>query len=196
MEKLYTGTNFLTEFRKRETIRNSITISIKYWSAFLAENDCAPAIAGGYGGNLSCRTQEGFFITAAGANLAELQDEQITHVRSFNLQMNKVIVDGVCLPSSESLLHGAIYEARPEINAIFHGHHSVSLSQSKALKIKVTANEAPYGSKELINEVLRILSDENFVIMKNHGFLSMGKTTDEAGEMVRKVRGLLRSGDG
>jgi len=67
---------------------------------------------------LSCRDAESFLITASGANLAELKPNQIVRVIDANLDIQKVWAEGSCLPSSETLLHAAIYKARPEINAI------------------------------------------------------------------------------
>jgi len=86
-------------------------------------------------------------------------------------------------PSSESMLHYAIYAGRKEINAIFHGHSKEILKYGDKLGV-VTEKEMSYGSIELIEEVLKILDKNDFVILKNHGFLSLGKNMEEAGKLV------------
>ncbi|CEG13705.1 hypothetical protein MSIBF_A4520002 [groundwater metagenome] len=42
--------------------------------------------------------------------------------------------------------------------------------------------EQPYGSTELVDEVVKILNmNYNYFLIKEHGFISLGKTIDEAG---------------
>jgi len=182
----YQGTKFQTELIDKEVVSGLIE-NLQYWAALFARNNCAPALPGGYGGNLSCRDAESFLITASGANLAELKPNQIVRVIDANLDIQKVWAEGSCLPSSETLLHAAIYKARPEINAIFHGHYPVFEDNFKKLGIAITSEAAEYGSMKLVNDVLAILGKENFLLLRNHGFVSLGKTCEEAGKQVIRV---------
>ena len=75
-----------------------------------------------------------------------------------------------------------IYEKRPEVNAIFHGHSLELLKPG----IVTTEEEKPYGTVELVEEVLKVLDNDVFVL-KNHGFVSLGKTMDEAGNNIVKL---------
>jgi ribulose-5-phosphate 4-epimerase/fuculose-1-phosphate aldolase len=182
----YKGTKFRTNL-KEAVIESPLIAEIKYWSALLARNNCAPVLSGGFGGNLSCREGDSFLITASGANLADLDKNQVVRVLDFDLNSQCVEAEGSCLPSSETLLHGAIYRARPEINAVFHGHYPVFEENFVQLGLRITKQAAEYGSIQLVNDVLEILGDENFVLLKNHGFISLGRTMQEAGDNVLSI---------
>ncbi|MCF7911920.1 MAG: class II aldolase/adducin family protein [Candidatus Cloacimonetes bacterium] len=179
----YKGTKFRTNL-KEAVIESPLAAELKYWSAVLARNNCAPAIPGGYGGNLSCREGNSFLITASGANLANLGNDQIVRVVNFDLNRLEVDAEGWCLPSSETLLHGAVYKARPEIKAVFHGHYPAFEENFMRLGLKITARAAEYGSIDLVKDVLEILGDESIVLLRKHGFISLGETADEAGNNI------------
>lgn len=55
----------------------------------------------------------------------------------------------------------------------------------------MTAREQPYGTTELVSEILSALDGHRFVVMRNHGFVSFGTTMKEAGreaeEILRRV---------
>ncbi|MDP8221670.1 MAG: class II aldolase/adducin family protein [Candidatus Stygibacter frigidus] len=182
----YQGTKFQTELVEKEVISDFIE-ELQYWAALFARNNCAPAIPGGYGGNLSCRDADSFLITASGANLADLKPDQIVKVNKISLDDLTVWAEGYCLPSSETLLHAAIYKARPEIIAIFHGHYPVFEDNFAKLGIPITSEAADYGSIKLVNDVLEILGKEKFLLLRHHGFISLGKTCQDAGEQVINV---------
>ncbi len=84
-------------------------------------------------------------------------------------------------PSSESMLHHEIYKMRPDVNAIFHGHSGLLLKRGN---LPTTKEEKAYGSIELVKEVSKILNKGNLLLMKNHGFLSLGKSMEEAGKLA------------
>jgi L-ribulose-5-phosphate 4-epimerase len=48
----------------------------------------------------------------------------ISRILSYDHLRNSVVAQGPCAPSSESMTHGAIYDASLEIRAIVHGHDS------------------------------------------------------------------------
>ena len=50
-----------------------------------------------------------------------------------------------------------------------------------------TEKEEEYGTVALVQGVLDVLGENNFLIMKNHGFISLGKTMQEAGELSLKM---------
>ncbi|MBN1948780.1 MAG: class II aldolase/adducin family protein, partial [Candidatus Cloacimonetes bacterium] len=110
-------------------------------------------------------------------------------VSKVNLQDELVYACGLREPSSETLVHYCIYQARPEINAIFHGHCQLILDKAGELNLPETAVESAYGTHELAEAVLQIINQHNFLIMKNHGFLSLGKTMQEAGNSILTILG-------
>ncbi len=187
MGNIYTGIKFHTEFRNKTILQSRLVDVIRHWSGVFARNNCAPAVPGGFGGNLSCREGEGFLITASGANLADLTAEQIVRICHIDQDNLNVVAEGCLEPSSETLLHGAIYQARTEINAVFHGHYPIFEANFSTLGYRITENEAEYGSLQLVQEALAILGNEKFILLRNHGFISMGTSPEEAGNTIMDI---------
>ena len=161
---------------------------LKHWCTLFHQHDLAPLYESGSFGNLSFRIRPDaneFYITATGLKLKEdLSNDHFVKVTAVDLKKQLIESEGSLAPSSESMLHYAIYNERKDINAIFHGHSPVILNKEKKLELPITVREEPYGSVALVKSVLEILDRHNFLIMKNHGFLSLGKTMDEAGELA------------
>lgn len=151
-------------------------------------NDCGlcPSYGQGSFGNLSYRAKSGFFvITASGLELkGQLTKNDFVLVEKVDHEKFTVYCRGLRVPSSESPLHGAVYARRPDVNAIFHGHCQDILEKSE--RYACTRGEEAYGSRELVDRVLEILDNESFIIMGNHGFLSLGATMEAAG--ARAIR--------
>jgi ribulose-5-phosphate 4-epimerase/fuculose-1-phosphate aldolase len=74
------------------------------------------------------------------------------------------------------------------VNAIFHGHSLPILNAAHSLKLVETKREKPFGSLDLIREVIKVLNDSNFIVMKNHGFLSLGENMDNAGKLAISIQ--------
>ncbi len=158
---------------------------LKEWSKRFQINGLTPEIEGNYTGNLSFRSKAGFIITASGLKSKEnLSNDCFVTVKSYEEQSNTVYVEGKRQPSSEAVMHFLIYKARKEVNAIFHGHNNAIIANAEKLKLPVTEREHEPGSLELANEVLKTLGDKNLIVIKNHGFISMGKTMKEAGKQA------------
>lgn len=69
-----------------------------------------------YNGHASQRTAEGFVVNSADSNRARLTGDNLSHVA-----LDGTPLDGP-RPPNEVHLHAAIYAARPEVEAIVHGH--------------------------------------------------------------------------
>jgi L-fuculose-phosphate aldolase len=176
---------FNTTFASNEVPSDNRIKELKEWCESFQKNDLTPEIEGNYTGNLSFRTESGFIITASGLkNKENLFDDCFVHVKNYDKLSNTVYVEGKSQPSSEAVMHFLIYQNRPEVNSIFHGHSDIIIEKAEKLKLPVTKIEHQPGSKELAEEVLRALKDNNLIIIKNHGFISLGKTMKEAGEQA------------
>jgi S-methyl-5-thioribose-1-phosphate isomerase len=189
-EETYQGVKFKTAFRKREAPCNKKIEDIKYWCRIFHKKNLAPPYPGGSFGNLSFRIRNGknnFIITGSRIGLKNsLTNDSFVEVVNCDFENKIISVNGTREPSSESMLHSAIYKARPEINAIFHGHCKKLLKNASKLKIPSTSKEESYGTMELVNSVLEIIDKNDMVAMKNHGFIALGKTMKEAGEIALK----------
>ncbi|MFN3201686.1 MAG: class II aldolase/adducin family protein [Bradymonadia bacterium] len=143
-----------------------------------------PARYGGVGyGNLSCRLPGGgFLVTGTGTGgLDTLGPEHLCEIIDFDLESNSVTSTGPVAPSSESMTHGALYEAAPEASAIIHIHGPLLWAHSDHLEVMVTAPGVAYGTPQMGREVERLL-DAGFAqpLIKmtghEHGFLAFGPT--------------------
>ncbi len=185
MTEIYSGIKFKVTFDKNRKPVSKKSELLKAWSRKFSELGLAPRYENGCGGNLSFRTSGGFIITAAGSDLGKLDDSDLVEVLAADISTRQVFVIGVKEPSSESILHHEIYQRRHDINAVFHGHDDLVLRYNSQLKLPVTEKEHPYGTIALVWAVTRLLKDD-YILLKNHGFLALGKDMDEAGKLSLK----------
>ncbi len=158
---------------------------LKEWCGEFQKNKLTPEVEGNYTGNLSFRSGEGVVITASGLKSKEnLADNCFVYVKDYEGQSNTFYVEGKKHPSSESIMHHLIYKTCEDINAVFHGHNNVIVKNADELKLPVTEKEYESGTIELAKEVLKVLGDNKVVVLKNHGFVSLGTTMKEAGELA------------
>ena len=196
----YIGTKFQTIFLGKDILRVPKINELKKWGKKISEMGFIPHYKNekepnrlSSAGNLSFRNNNGFIITASYSDLFNLQDEDFVEVKNVDLKQKKIWVNGTKEPSSETMLHHAIYQERNDVNAIFHGHSDKLLKNYKKLRLISTKYEATYGTIELINSVLEVLKVENFLIIKNHGFLSLGNAINRAGNEIMNINIRLRN---
>ena len=180
MPEVYVGTKFRTIFARREAPRDVPPAELVTWCHRWA----ALGLGGDTAGNLSCRTAEGFLINRTAGDLGAITPGEFVEVLAADIGGRVVTVAGRFEPSSESLLHAGIYAARHEVNAICHGHCAPLLAAAERLGLPATAREQPYGTPELVSEVLAVLGQNPLVIMRGHGFVTLGRTMDEAAQFA------------
>ncbi len=183
MSEIYTGTKFKTIFASRTPPHCPQINELIKWCRRFAELGLAP----GGAGNMSFRSRNGFIVSRTAGHLGLLKADEFTEVLKTDLAQRELTVAGAHEPSSESMMHAAIYETRPEVGAVFHGHHDKILSQGERLGLPVTAHEQPYGTAEIVREILQILGPNHFFLIRSHGFVSLGKSMDEAGQHTEAV---------
>ena len=168
-----------------DEVPSDARIELKEWSERFQRNGLTPEIEGNYTGNLSFRSREGFVITASGLKSKEnLSNDCFVYVKNYDEQSNTVYIEGSRQPSSEAVMHFLIYKTRKEVNAIFHGHNDAIIMNAEKLGFPVTEKEHEPGTIELAKEVLKVLGDKKLIVLKNHGFVSLGRTMKEAGELA------------
>ncbi len=156
-------------------------------AALLVELGLVPDHPGGGGGNLSFRRGRGLIITGGGVYLGRVELAQLVEVAGCDPAKNEVCARGVLEPSSETLLHWAVYCARPEVRAVFHGHDAAVLAAAGKLGLPITAVEQPYGSPALVEEVLKVLDGHYYLLLRNHGFLALGRTLAQTGRLAASM---------
>ena len=158
----------------------------------------------GSAGNVSARAEapDAMYITPTSVAYPDLAPEQIVMVTFAGDPL-----EGEGLPSSESLLHGAIYRARPDAQAIVHAHPlfaSVLAVRREAIPPIVdeqiiylgggveVSDYAPPGSDELAASTLQALDSRNAVLLANHGTVTLARDPASALELTRLVERLAQ----
>lgn len=143
-------------------------------------------------GNVSCRVNDEYFvITPSGKSYQSLTPKDIVKVK-----INDLSYDSEVKPSSEKGIHAKVYMLKPEINFVIHTHQvnasvigASNLNSMEIVKeyksIKgnvICAKYALPGTKKLCNNVVDVIknSDQNALIMKNHGALCYGENYEDA----------------
>lgn len=144
---------------------------------------------GGSGGNSSVRFGDEVYITPTGIALDEVMADTLVRVR---LKTGEVLSANGGKPSKELPMHLAIYQARPDLNAIIHLHPvdciaaTLLLDEDELLpcyvpghvkKIKRPPVEEyfPAGSPELAVNTMMLFEKNDGVFLKRHGIIAGGK---------------------
>ena len=180
----YQGIKFQTKKIKSKIPEDIRVSTLQGLCKIFHDMNLAPPYERGSYGNLSYRfddNKDEFIITCSKSSLKDsTSNDKFALVHNINLT-GLVSYSGAREPSSESMLHYAIYNKRKDINAIFHGHCKEISENAENLEIPTTKRFEEYGTKELVNSVLDILEDNDFIEMKDHGFLALAPSIIEAG---------------
>ena len=145
----------------------------------------AAGLVSGTSGNVSARLPGGLMaITPMGGRCEQASPEETVVVDD---ELNTL--EGGLVPSSESLLHAAIYEARPDVGGIVHTHAVYSSAAAVAgLEIPPIVDEmvvalggavrvseyAAPASAEVAERVLSALGSRDAALIRNHGAVVVG----------------------
>lgn len=150
-------------------------------------------------GNLSCRLPGGYVITPSGVPYDQMQPDQLVSMRE-----DGTAEAGGPRPSSEWLMHAAIYSHRPEISAIVHTHSPRASALSCAgvgippfhYMIALAGGAvrcmpyAIFGSAEIAANAVRGLEGRRAVLLANHGVVAVGPTLRAAQAVAIEVENL------
>jgi L-ribulose-5-phosphate 4-epimerase len=149
------------------------------------------------GGNLSIRIpgQDAFAITPSNYDYMKMVPDDVC-VLDFDIR----VLEGKRKPSVESAMHGAIYETRPDVNAVVHTHQVYAsalalintpipaLFDEQARFLGRTVEIIPYapsGTGFLKNAIAKnVKNHNNAFIMQNHGALCFGHDVERAAHNV------------
>jgi L-fuculose-phosphate aldolase len=156
-------------------------------------------LVAGTWGNISCwdHSRKGYWITPSGMDYLSLKEEDIVL-----LDLENNVLEGKRKPSSEYLLHTAVYRSRQDIQGIVHTHsvfataHAVARVPLPGLVedcIMITGGEvkvAEYylpGTEKLAQAAVKALGDKNAVFLANHGLVGAGRSLEEALKVCQVV---------
>ena len=152
-------------------------------------------LVSGSSGNASVRidapgSPNAFLVTPAALPYPSMTSDQLVSVDD---DLNAI--DGGGVPSSESLLHLAIYRARPDVNAVMHTHSVYATALGVAGRplppivdelvvyvggqVEVAEYESP-GSDALAQAGVDALGDRRAVLLPHHGMFAVADTVSEA----------------
>ena len=163
-----------------------------------ARNMAAAGLVSGTSGNVSARLPGVLMaITPMGGRCEGMSADDVVVVdRDLNT------VEGGPAPSSESLLHAAVYEARPDVGGIVHTHAIYSSAAAVAgVEIPPIVDEmvvalggavrvseyAPPASEEAAGRVCAALGSRDAALMRNHGSVAVGASPASALEAAMLV---------
>lgn len=145
------------------------------------------------GGNISLRIPErnAFAITPSNYDYFKMMPDDVC---ILDFEQSKL--EGHLKPSVESAMHGAIYQVRPDVNAIVHTHQAY-VSALTLIKMPIPAlfdeqarflgrsvdiiPYAPSGTGMLKNTVAKhVRNHNNAFMMQNHGALVFGHDMERA----------------
>ena len=148
-------------------------------------------LVSGTSGNVSARLSDGLMaITPMGKSYEGMTADDIVVLDG---DLNPV--EGDLMPSSESLLHVAIYAARPDVGGIVHTHAVYSSAVAAAgLAIPPIVDEmvvnlggavrvseyAPPASETVAERVCDALGNRDAALIRNHGAVAVGRDPEAA----------------
>ena len=188
---------FQSSWQKTKPFLPEEISELNRWRQKLYEVHLIGAYPDGIGfGNVSQRANDReFYISGSKTgNFKILDPSHYAKVIDFDITKNWVNCQGPVIASSESMSHAVIYQKVPEINAVFHVHH-LELWEKVLYNIPTTDESAPYGSPEMANEIIRLVENSDVLNQKvfamaghREGLFSFGKTLEEAGNTILKLR--------
>jgi L-fuculose-phosphate aldolase len=151
-------------------------------------------------GNVSGRLGDGLLITPSGLPYAQTTPDDLIH-----LSLDGTVLSGTRKPSSEWPFHIAIYQARPDAQAIVHTHspRATALSCARrgipAFHYMIAlcggpdvrcADYATFGTPELAANAVRGLEGRKAVLLANHGVIALGSSLAGAHQIVAEAENL------
>ncbi len=152
----------------------------------------------GTGGNLSIyRRQEGILaLSPSGMDYLAITPRDI-----LVMDMEKRVLEGERVASSEYFMHRALYLGREDIDAVIHTHSTFAtvlaclhweipavhyLVAHAGLNVRC-ARYATYGTAELAQNAFQAMRDRKAVLLANHGLLTGGADLETAFNVVEQI---------
>lgn len=155
----------------------------------------------GTAGNISVRYKDGMLITPSGIPYERLTEEMIVFVdKNGKFEEGKI-------PSSEWRFHMAVYQTRPDMNAVVHNHAIYCTAVSilnrpiPAIHYMIAAaggNSIPcapyatFGTSALSEHVVVALKDRKATLLQHHGLIACEDNLEKALWLAHEVEVLAR----
>ena len=160
----------------------------------------------GKAGNISIIDDTGkyIYITASGTDFKSLSYDDIIKVKIDDLSYESV---NNKVPSMETNLHIGVYINRADVKSVIHVHSPYATGFAFSNKHlyqqegfgEITGEyiaEVEYftpGSKKLAKHASDTLKNEDCVLLKDHGVITVGKNIDEATLLCEYIEGIAKT---
>lgn len=160
----------------------------------------------GKAGNISIidESREYIYITASGTDFKSLSYDDILKVKIDDLTY---VSSENKHPSMETNLHINVYKNRNDINSVVHVHSpyatGFAFSKKRLCQLEgfgeitgeyiAEVDYYPPGSNKLAKHTSDVLKNEDAVILKDHGIITIGKNIDEATLLCEYIEGIAKT---
>lgn len=167
-------------------------------------------ILSGVGGNISIRTSSPNIVltSPSGIPIMDMLLDDIVAIDISDIKNdNYKVLKGKYKPTSEILLHGGIYDMRPEIKAVIHTHPPITTAftcTTCEINYKIQEDQRWYigdidsipfiysSSKALSEAALPKLKKNYALLLKNHGIVVLGDSLSEAVTITELIEDLSK----
>ena len=173
-----------------------------YLGRVMGALEMVPYVQGkGWAGNIgfrevSYKDERIIWVTSSGCEIDRITSNDIVGIKETQ--------DGIVYwgapdkkPTSEWENYWVLFQKRPDVNAILHGHDLLALETAEALRdafpkeVALTRGVTPFGNAEFRDQIAEIVTPTNtYLIGREHGFFALGRTFEEAGMLALRFRSL------
>ncbi len=160
----------------------------------------------GKAGNISIldESKKFMYITASGTDFKSLKYDDILKVNINDLSYESV---NDKKPSMETNLHIGVYQKRSDVNSVVHVHSpyatAFAFSNKKLRQLEgfgditgeyvTEVDYYPPGSKKLAKHASDALKNEDKILLKDHGVITVGENIEEATLLCEYVEGIAKT---
>jgi len=163
----------------------------------------ASGVNQGKAGNISARFGDGMLITPSGVSYDAMKPMDMVYMTLDGAPLHA----GQMLPSSEWRMHGDIYAARPEAQAVVHAHptycaalaclrrgipafhYMVAVAGGRDIRC---SDYATFGTEDLSKTMIAALEDRKACLLANHGMICFDSDLSRALGLAVEVETLAR----
>lgn len=144
-------------------------------------------------GSISTKFRNKFVVTSSTADFHNIGAEDIIEVMNYDPVRNSILAIGTKDPSPDTPLHWFIYRAFPTARAAIHIHDELVLNNFRALKLPVTSRKLEIFNAQTSLDVLSELKKNNYIIIKEHGSVVIGRNLNDVVELAIELNRKLHA---
>lgn len=160
----------------------------------------ALGLSRGTSGNVSARAGDGMVVTPSALRYEVMELRDVVYA-----DLDGRTLEGDRKPTTEWPMHAAIYQARPDIDAVVHTHatfcttlatlrrgipafhYMVAMAGGDSIRC---APYATFGTPELAHAAVQALQDRRACLLANHGMVALGPSPEAALDLAVEVETL------